>query len=149
MQPNLVLLALAFAACSGGATNLVNGTSGGTTGGTSTGGTTTTGGTSGGTTGCRTGADCPSGCCAPVVNAGIVTGVYACKSDRGQAFECCPSVGVPQQGCPAGYFCSGDVEGNTFCSKQCFSDAACGNSGVACCDTGCNGGGSCCGVCGK
>lgn len=96
---------------------------------------------------CVTSSEC-SGECAPGVNdAGIITGPYICAPDDGSSHAGC---GGAVTACSvANQYCSIDQEGNAFCSLVCGSDAACGNSGVACCDTSCNLDEVCCGLCGS
>jgi len=81
-----------------------------------------------------------------VSSSGVITGPYICAADNGASFDGCK--GALTFCTVSNQYCSTDQEGNEFCSIACTSDALCGNSGVACCDTICSQG-MCCGLCGS
>ena len=83
--------------------------------------------------------------CAPLVltTPGPIVGPYICFPNNGSYFGGCRDVSCTSQN----QYCSTDKLGNEFCSTACTSDFSCGNPGVACCNTACRDGGTCCGLC--
>lgn len=89
---------------------------------------------------CSTSADCASvsgrPACAPTIGtvngSEAVAGPYICVANDGAPGHGC----VGAQTCAGGAtnVCAADSHGNDFCTTPCTGDAACANSGTACCN---------------
>ena len=70
--------------------------------------------------------------CAPLSDGQRITGqAMVCRPDDGKPYDGCD---FPTAGCDNPFECWKDRTGNEVCTKSCFSDADCGNPGVACCN---------------
>jgi len=73
---------------------------------------------------CATGADCPTGCCAPINNAGgFPVGPSICAPSDGATYDCCTNAGMCTN---ASECCFQDpVAADNLCALPCTSDADC------------------------
>lgn len=77
---------------------------------------------------CKDAADCPSGACAPLTNAGDPVGPMICKPNDGALYDGCNgSAACAGSGC-----CVADGSGNHFCATACTDNTTCG---AATCNT--------------
>ncbi len=72
---------------------------------------------------CTVKTDCPSGCCAPAVDAtGQPVGPYICKPNDANAYDCCYGI---FNTCGGIYCCVQDSKQNEFCAAPCSTDGDC------------------------